>query len=157
VFSLQNLKRTVSQAADGQDVDFSLLLANEVARVNAHYSGMWCEPAAAPARLTPPVPRPPPPHARPLRAPRSNKLNSVMTELEVAIREQEALPGGGSPSRARADAQRLLVSSVVPELGRLRLFVVLNYTAVVKARRQPPEDAVSQFAGPKRVSATWHP
>jgi len=34
---------------------------------------------------------------------------------------------------ALAAAQRALVSSIVPELGQLRLFVVLNYTAVVKA------------------------
>ena len=40
---------------------------------------------------------------------------------------------------ALAAAQRALVTTVVPELGLLRLFVVLNYTAVVKARGRGPE------------------
>ncbi len=36
-----------------------------------------------------------------------------------------------------AAAQRALVTDLVPQLGALRQFVVLNYTAVVKARRGP--------------------
>jgi len=43
-------------------------------------------------------------------------------------------PGQQRPASpgALAAAQRALVTTVVPELGLLRLFVVLNYTAVVK-------------------------
>lgn len=79
---------------------------------------------------------------RPLtrRPGRSNALSAELDALERAVRPpgSAAQPGGAPTHAALAAAQRALVSTVVPLLGRLRLFVVLNYTAVVKVRRPRP-------------------
>ena len=67
----------------------------------------------------------------------SDKLDAALDTLERSVEGRG--DGDGEVSRpvspgALAAAQRALVTTVVPELGLLRLFVVLNYTAVVKAR-----------------------
>jgi hypothetical protein len=66
----------------------------------------------------------------------SDKLAAALDELERAVRPGSG--AGGAPTAPSAEAlsaaQRRLVAAVLPELGALRLFVVLNYTAVVKAR-----------------------
>jgi hypothetical protein len=64
---------------------------------------------------------------------RSGKLSAQLDGLEASIRDGGGGGDDGSSS-ARAAAQHVLVSTVLPELRQLRLFVVLNYTAVVKAR-----------------------
>jgi hypothetical protein len=85
------------------------------------------------------------PNARVAAAARSDKLTAQLDGLERTVRPAPAeLLGGGASSSATAPAaaspaalaaaQRALVSDLVPQLGALRLFVVLNYTAVVKAR-----------------------
>lgn len=78
----------------------------------------------------------------------SDKLDAALDTLERSVEGRGDGDGGvsrpASPG-ALAAAQRALVTTVVPELGLLRLFVVLNYTAVVKARaREPPTHVPSR-------------
>jgi hypothetical protein len=128
------------------------MLAAELARVSAFYSERWC--ALARARTLPCASRSVQlfgatflTHAA---AARSDKLSAQLDDLERTVRPAPAdgasggagelggsgasAPPAASPA-ALAAAQRALVSDLVPQLGALRLFVVLNYTAVVKARR----------------------
>ncbi len=68
--------------------------------------------------------------------PRSERLTAALDAIEAAVCLPAGTNGTATPA-ALAAAQRALVSTVVPELGQLRQFVVLNYTAVVKARPLP--------------------
>ncbi len=36
------LKRAISQAQKGAEVDFEALIGEEAARVSAHYAAVWC-------------------------------------------------------------------------------------------------------------------
>ena len=93
-------------------------------------------------------------HARALtrRPGRSTALSAELDALERAVRPpgRSAAEAGPAPTHAAlAAAQRALVSTVVPLLGRLRLFVVLNYTAVVKVRRPVPAQRAAGQVAPR--------
>ena len=143
------LKNAISACANSREADpalFKQLLQAELTKVSAFYVSQWYVAqsfqgrCAAHRRLR----RTPRPLTR--RPGRSNALSSELDALERAVRPpgSAAEPGGAPTASALASAQRTLVSKVVPLLGRLRLFVVLNYTAVVKARRARPAQHASE-------------
>jgi hypothetical protein len=128
------IKRAIAQAAKGEEVDFEALLREECGRVSARYTATWCVHAllGGPQRS---IALTPWPHGLDVHG--SDKLDAALDTLERSVEGRG--DGDGEVARpvspvALAAAQRVLVTTVVPELGLLRLFVVLNYTAVVKAR-----------------------
>ena len=146
----QVLKNAISASANSREADpalFKQLLQAELAKVSAFYVSQWyvalpsfrgrCAPHRRLRRTPRPLTR---------RPGRSNALSSELDALERAVRPPgSAAEAGGAPTLAAlASAQRTLVSKVVPLLGRLRLFVVLNYTAVVKVRRVRPAQHASE-------------
>ena len=147
MFRAQVLKSAISSCSKSQDGGdttlFKQLLQAELRKVSAFYSTQWCVPLFRGSLSRPRRTR----HARHARLTgrpgRSDALAVELDALERAVRP----PGGGgeaggAPTPASlAAAQRALVAVVVPLLGRLRLFVVLNYTACVKARSARPGTA----------------